>query len=171
MKNYRTIAKSILATSAFVLVCSAFTLVKAPANFSGEWKLNESKSDLGQFANFAAKKMKVEATETSATVERTRTGRDGQEQTSKETLSYDGKETESTVFGNSKKKSTVKWSDDGQAMTVNAVTLIDRNGQTMEIKTQETWKLSDEGKTLTIDSKSSSSFGEMATKMVYDKSK
>lgn len=60
-------------------------------------------------------------------------------------------------------------SDD--AMTIEATTSFDRDGQTVEIKLKETWKLGDGGQTLTIESNSTSSFGENSMKLVYDKAK
>ena len=41
----------------------------------------------------------------------------------------------------------------------------------MEIKQKETWTLGDGGQTLTIESNSSSSFGETSMKLVYEKVK
>jgi hypothetical protein len=158
-----------LPAAAFVVLFSSFAITKAPVNFSGEWKLNESKSELGQFPQFAPRKVNVTASDTAATVVRFSVGQDGQERNSTETLSYNGKETESTVFGAMKKKSSVKWSDDGKTMTVNGVINFERDGQSSEIKVKEDWKLSDYGKTLTIASASSSSFGDNSMKMVFDK--
>ena len=169
IKKNVTQKAGILSGAAFVVLFSSFAITKAPTNFSGEWKLNESKSELGQFPQFAPKKVTVAATDTAATVMRFSVGQDGQERSSTETLSYNGKETESTVFGTMKKKSVVKWSDDGKTMTVNGVINFERDGQSNEIKVKEDWKLSDDGKTLTIASASSSSFGENAMKMVFDK--
>ena len=164
-----TTKTSLCYVAAAALLLSAFTVLKPPTNFSGEWKLNEGKSELGQFPQFAPKKLKVAATDTSAAVERVSTGQDGQERSSKETLSYNGRETESTVFGTMKKKSAVKWSDDGKSMTVAGAILFERDGQSNEIKTTEVWKLFDDGKSLMVSSNSSSSFGDNAMKMVFDK--
>lgn len=52
---------SLLLAAAAVLVLTSATALNAPPNFSGEWKLNESKSELGQFGRGAAKKIKVES--------------------------------------------------------------------------------------------------------------
>lgn len=60
-------------------------------------------------------------------------------------MRFDGKESETTVFGNSKKKSLVKWSDDGQMLTISYTILFERNGQTSEIKGTETWGLTKDG--------------------------
>lgn len=105
-------------------------------------------------------------------MERISTNQNGDPVTRKESLTFDGKESESTGgFGNSTRKATAKWSDDGQSMIINAVTTFDRNGEKVEIKTKETWKLTDNGQTLSIESNSSSSFGENNTRLVYEKVK
>jgi hypothetical protein len=90
----------------------------------------------------------------------------------KEALTFDGKEVETAGgFGNSKRKASAKWSDDSQSIIISATTTFDRDGQTMEIKQKETWKLADNGQTLVIESNSSSSFGESTMKLVYEKVK
>jgi hypothetical protein len=47
--------------------------------------------------------------------------------------------------------------------------VFDMNGESREIKSTEIWKLSDAGKTLTIDSTMPAPDGEMKTSAVYDK--
>ncbi|MEI6950027.1 hypothetical protein V9K67_22770 [Paraflavisolibacter sp. H34] len=143
----------------------------AQADLSGEWKLNEQKSELGQFgANLAPKSLKVQSVADAVSIERTALTRNGEERTTKERLTFDGKEAETAIYGNSKKKSTAKWSPDGQVLTVNSTILFDRNGETMEIKVTETWKLA-EGGLLSVESTSTSSWGTNTMKLVYDKVK
>lgn len=158
--------------AAILCICTSATIATS-VNFSGEWKLNESKSDLGQFGRGAARTINVTSSDDKGiSIERTSTNQNGENVTRKESLTFDGKESESTGgFGNSKRKATAKWSDDGQSMIINAVVTFDRNGESMEIKQQETWKLTDNGQTLTIESTSSSSFGENTMKLVYEKAK
>jgi hypothetical protein len=147
----------------------AFTSKMYKSNFSGDWKLNESKSELGQFDRFAVRTIKADQKDEAITIARTSPSFNGDDMTTSETLSYDGKETETTVFGNSKRKSTAKWSDDGKALTINYILLLDFNGQTTEIKGTEAWTLSDDGKNLTVQVNSSSPQGEFSWKAVYDK--
>jgi hypothetical protein len=147
----------------------AFTFKADRTNFSGTWKLNESKSELGNFGRFAPRTIKADQKDDALAISRTAPSFDGNDVTTTETLSYDGKETETTVFGNSKRKSTAKWSDDGKTFTINYTLLLDFNGQTNEIKGTETWALSDDGKALTVQTHSTSSQGERSTKYVYDK--
>jgi hypothetical protein len=168
-----TLTKTLLATATIVMVCTAATAIINTADFSGEWKLNETKSDLGQFnGRGAAKKIKIDAVQADGmSFERTSTNQAGEEVVRKEKLTFDGKETENASFGTSKKKSTAKWSDDGSSLVINSTILFDRNGDVTEIKQKETWKLTDNGQALSIESNSSSSFGENSMKLVYDKVK
>lgn len=147
----------------------AFTTIPDHANFSSSWKLNEGKSELGQFGRFATKVIKADQKTDSITISRTAPSFNGDDVTTTETLHFDGKQTETPVFGTSKKTSTVKWSDDGQTMIINYTLLLDFNGQTNEIKGSEKWSLSDGGKTLTVSNTASSDQGEFSTKAVYDK--
>jgi hypothetical protein len=178
MKIYQTLRQWSSGKAAFVVGAAIFCLCTSATmlyvvNFSGDWKLNESKSELGQFGRGAAKSIKVVSSDANGIViERTTTNRDGQDVVRKESLTFDGKEIETTGgFGNSKRKMKASWSADGNAMIIDAVTSFDRDGQTTEIKQKETWKLSDGGNTLTIESSSSSSFGDNTQKLVYEKGK
>lgn len=173
MKPNQINVKKVVRKAALFLSVIMFTAITSGAfagniDFSGDWKLNESKSTLGQF-NRAAKTMKIQGNVESIAIQRVSTNRAGEAVTTDEKLTFDDKETETTVFGNSKKKSKAKWSDDGKKLTVKSSIAFDRNGQTMEIKTTEVWTLSDDGKTLTIDSTTESTQGTNTTKMVYDK--
>lgn len=162
----------VLAVAVITFFCSAITPVNFAVNFTGEWKLNEQKSELGQFGRMAAKSLKVNGQSDSISYERTSTSQAGEPVITKESLTFDGKESESTISGgNAKKKSSAKWSDDGQSLVINSTILLNRDGETMEIKVKETWKLTDNGNSLLIESNSTSSFGENSMKLVYDKVK
>jgi hypothetical protein len=147
----------------------SFNIKADRANFSGDWSLNESKSDLGQFANYAPRKIKIDQKDDAITISKTAPSFNGDDLTTTETLSFDGKETESTVFGTSKRKASAKWSDDGQTLAITYDLMLDFNGQTTEIKGTETFTLTDGGKTLTSQNNSTSSFGDIAAKGVYEK--
>jgi hypothetical protein len=175
MKIYQALRrKSTIAVAIAVFcICTSATIVNS-VNFSGEWKLNESKSDLGQFGGRgAARTIKVASSDANGiSIERISTNQNGEAVSRTEALTFDGKEAESKGgFGNSTRKASAKWSDDGQSMIINAVSTFDRNGEKMEIKQKETWKLGDGGQTLTVEASSSSSFGESTMKLVYEKAK
>jgi hypothetical protein len=167
----QSLKRKVLASSvaAFAFICTAATVIADNANLSGQWKLNEPKSELGEFgARIAAKTIRMDQKADGISIDKT-SSFNGQERTNTEKLTFDGKETESTTFGTAKRKATAKWSQDGKTLTVDATTLFERDGQTMEFKSTETYKLSDDGKSLIIDVNSTSPRGNTTTKMVYDK--
>lgn len=155
-----------LLVSVFLL---SFTVTPDKSNFSGSWKLNEGKSELGNGGRFTPRKIKVEQKDDAITIAKTSLTGGGEEITSTETLTFDGKTVESTVFGNSKKKSSIKWSEDGKTSTVTYTIAFERNGQTFDVNGTETWTLTDEGKSLSVTTVSTSPQGERTTKAVYDK--
>jgi hypothetical protein len=153
----------LLITALFLL---SFTKVADRANFSGDWKLNEPKSELGDFGGFVPRSLKVEQKENAIAITRTTPGFNGGDPvTTSFTLSYDGKITESEGFGGSKRKSTAKWSDDGAALTVNHTITFERDGQTNEFKSTETWTIKDG--LLSVVTHSNSPRGETTTKAIY----
>ena len=152
----------------FFLVPMSSYAQSGKVNFSGEWSFNEAKSNIGEGRFMASLKLTVKQDGNNLTIERLRTGRDGQERKSTQELTLDGKESEYNA-GRGTRKSTVTWSDDGLALTIKSTMVFDRNGETMEMKSVEQWKLSDGGKILSIDSSSSTPRGERKATMVYDK--
>ncbi|GAI54435.1 unnamed protein product, partial [marine sediment metagenome] len=102
------------------------------------------------------------------TIERLRTGRDGQEMKSTEKMTLDGKESENTA-GRGTRKLAVTWSDDGKTLTIKSTMAFERDGETMEMKSTELWKLTDGGKILSIESSFSTQMGERKATFVYDK--
>lgn len=166
-----TFVKKLTALLVAPAILLSFAFIPARTDFSGQWKLNESKSEFGDFgARLAAKSIKVEQKDDAITIAKTSTNRQGEDVTRSETLTFDGKEVESTGgFGNSKRKSTAKWSDDGKTLVINYTLTFERNGETNEIKGTETWTVSDDGKTLSLKTDSSSPQGEFSTTAVYDK--
>lgn len=164
MKNlFRKTSYALLIPAVFLL---SFTKIAERANFSGDWKLNESKSELGDFSGFVARSLKVDQKDNAITITRTTPGFNGGDPvTTTLTLSYDGKITESEGFGGSKRKTTAKWSDDGSALTVNNTITFERDGQTNEFKSTETWTTKDGS--LSIVTHSNSPRGETTTKAIY----
>ncbi|MBS1920535.1 MAG: hypothetical protein JST17_09805 [Bacteroidetes bacterium] len=147
----------------------SFTSKPDRLNFSGDWKLNESKSDLGQYANFATRSITTLQSNDSIAISRTSPSMDGEDITTHETLTFDGKECQTNLMGDSKKIASLKWADDGKTFTVTFKLHLDFNGQQIEIDGTEKWDMTDDGKTLVLETNSSSSFGDISTKSVFDK--
>src|SRR5262245_31094584 len=78
----------------------SFTTLPEHSNFSGEWKLNADKSELGDFgARFTPLSIKVDQKADAISISRTRPGFNGGDPTTTTlTYTFDGKETESTGF-------------------------------------------------------------------------
>jgi hypothetical protein len=142
---------------------------RGKVDFSGEWFFNESKSNMGEGRFPATSKLTIEQKGNNLTIERLRMGRDGQEMTTKEELTLDGKETETTGGMRGTRKSAATWSDDGKTLTIKTTMIFDREGETMEMNSSEVWKLTDGGKALSIESSFSTPMGEMKATLVYDK--
>ena len=132
-------------------------------DFSGTWILNREKSELGD-RGFADNSKTIKQEDNKMVVERKFTSRDGQEMTATDTYTLDGKESVNEGFGNSERKSTATWSEDGKTLTIQTKVSFERDGQTRVFEYTETWTLADNGKNLVITSKSER--GER--KMVYD---
>lgn len=159
---------SLLIAGAFVCLFATASIIHA-VNFSGVWVLNKEKSVFGEFGeNIAPKKLTVNSTENSVSIEQVAPTMAGEEYTAKQTLTFDGKQSESVLFGNTKMKSTAKWSADGQSMLVSSILNLDNSGEIVEIKVEEVWKLTPSGQ-LSLESTSNSSFGTLEMKLVYDK--
>jgi hypothetical protein len=160
--------KTILALLTMAVVTlSAFTVTAQRANFSGDWKLDESKSELGEFGGRVARSIKTEQKEDAITVTKTIPGFNGGDPfTTTVTLPYDGKVVESEGFGGSKRKSSAKWSDD-KTLTINTTVNFERDGQSFEFKSTENWSIKDG--LLSIVTNSTSPRGDMTTKAIYTK--
>jgi hypothetical protein len=140
------------------------------AVFTGTWTLNESTSQLGEgFGRRAATKLVITQDAAVMTVERTSTRQNGEVVTTTEKYNNDGTETDNSTE-NRKKKSIASWSADGQTFTVNSTTVFERDGNSMEMKSIEIYKLGAD-KTLVIDNTMSSQRGDFKTMLVYDPAK
>jgi hypothetical protein len=168
MKNNRKFQLFLATLIGSLLMIPALSFAAEKPDYTGKWTLNESKSELGEGGSFSAIKMSVTQEGNTLTIERTRTGRDGEERTNSETLTMDGKES-INEGENRKSTSTVTWSDDGTTMTIKSVREFNRQGETMEMNSTEVWTLSEDGKTLKLQSDTSSGMGERSVTLVYEK--
>ena len=142
-----------------LLMCAAVAF--ASPNFSGEWKMNATKSDFGQMPPPTSVVQKITHEDPSLRVARTWTGDQG-EMTDDFTFTTDGKEcANKSPMG--EMKSTLKW--DGDALV--SETKADFQGNAAAITSR--WTLSEDGKTLTEKAHFSSSMGEGDMTMIYDK--
>ena len=168
MKRIRIFQVLTVTALCSLLLIPAASFAGEKTDFTGEWTLNEDKSDLGEGRAFAAFKIAVKQEGNTITIERTRMGRDGEERTNSETLTLDGKENiNESERGSS--SSVLKWSDDGSALTITSKREFNRQGETFEMNSTEVWTLAEDGKILKIQSDISSPRGERSVSLVYEK--
>jgi hypothetical protein len=137
-------------------------VLAATPDFTGDWKLNASKSDFGQFPAPSSLTQKVTHADSKMTVA-AKMGSDQGEFEFTSNYTMDGKESTNTGFGGSESKSVAKL--DGETLTIDTKGTFGDNAYTMK----EKWTLSDGGKVLTIARHWSSSMGEADQKIVLDK--
>ena len=159
MKNARFLKNRKLIVSIIFLLIGAGTF--AQVNFSGTWTMNEAKSKFGGEGGgpgggpggpMGPATMTVAQDANILTSDQTMRGRDGEEIKMSMKYNLDGKESENTFFMDAKRKSTLIWSADKKSITINSSMIFDRDGESREMKESETWTLSDDGKTLFIES-------------------
>jgi hypothetical protein len=163
MKIKRTVFSSfiILLTGAICITVQAQKIDDTyRANFSGEWKSKESISMGGNIYcayslddRMSSKTMKIANQAHFMTIETPSASPDEVPTTSHEKLTFDGKESQVNYGPGSKKEFNVKWSTDGQTMTVISIS---HQGQVIHYVT-EVWKLSNDGKSITVQANAKSS--------------
>lgn len=149
----------------FVLILAfvSFTGFAQKVDFSGKWKINKEKSELGDERSMAPNNIILVQGDNSLSVERHSTWQ-GQERTSNDKFTLDGKECENPGWRDSIKKSTAVWTENGKVLKITTKIPM-RDGGEMSIN--EDYKM--EGKNLVVLSSRSSSFGNSSEKFVFDK--
>lgn len=174
-KNRRLSFVTILMLTAFLVFTVNANSQGSKVNFSGKWALNAEKSNFGQApqgggqrpGGFGGGDFVATQEANLLTVERTRTGQDGQQITTTSKYTLDGKVSVNTT-GRGESKSTATWAADGKSLTIVTTRTFERDGQTTEMKTTEVWTLTNPN-TLTITSTMTTPNGERTTTAVYDK--
>lgn len=145
-----------------LLGCLLFTATLfAGPNFSGDWKLNTSKSDFGPMPAPDKLTMKIDHKDPALKVESMQVGQQG-EVKGESNYTTDGKESKNK-FRNNEMVSKVKW--DGEALTFDSK--LDFQGN--EVLLKDNWTVSADGKTLTIKRKFSAPQGDFESIQVLEK--
>jgi hypothetical protein len=170
--SIRKTARRFFVSGLTLFLMAAYLPLKAQTgktDFSGTWAFNEAKSTVSQGGfRFAPVKMVIKQDGINLTVDKTSVRQGGEEFTSSDKFTLDGKECTNPAF-NSSRKSMVKWSEDGLTLAFSHTMSFERDGQTNEFKSSETWKYNSADKTLTVETSFNGPNGEMKTTNVYDK--
>lgn len=147
------------------LACAALLAIPAMAagkpDFSGEWKLNVDKSNFGPMPPPTSMTRTIEHKDPDLNMVTSQSGADG-DVTLKAKYSTDGKETKNDFRG-AEAKSVAKW--DGDTLVID--TKLDFQG--MEITLKESWKMSEDGKTLNANTKIVTPQGDFDLSSVLEK--
>ena len=153
--------KKIKILLAFFLISSLATA--QVVNFSGSFKLNTSKSKLNQEFSMAPKEIIILQNDNDLNVEKHSSFQD-QDFIIKDKFTLDGKECINPGWQETQKKSTAVWSDDKKSLKITSKIAMNDGGEMVIIEIYRMDRVN-----LIIDSSSSSSFGDMAETMVFDK--
>jgi opacity protein-like surface antigen len=163
--------KRLLIASSLICLLMMAAQAAAPANFSGTWTLDKSKSEglQGPMAN-ADVTLTVTQDGKQLAVETKYSG--GQREIPAQTLNYklDGSETTADFAGRMPGKGTLKakWMGDSM-LELHTVRNINVQGNDVTITSTEHWELADGGKTLKIHRTTESPRGTNETKLVFTK--
>ncbi len=150
---------------AFVLALVLFSSVAIgqKVNYSGEWKLNESKSELGY--DFSMAPITIAVTHSKKTLDlKSVNVWDGQEMASESHFTLNGKETENIGFGESVTKSTAVVDKKTKAITIKTSGSAEGVGDWTS-----TQVMSAKDGNLVIEFEAASDMGEIAETYVFDK--
>jgi hypothetical protein len=136
-------------------------------DFSGNWKLNETKSKMGERGLRGEGEMSITQDGNNLTIDRTVEGRNGSTITNQQKFTLDGKESvnESRM---GKGKSKVNFSEDGKTLNFLTTTTMTRNDQSREVNSTQQWRMLDKN-TLEINTTMTTPNGERKTTAVFDR--
>ena len=158
-------------------VLAASAMSAAPADFSGTWELDKSKSEMapggGQQGTPDSITWKVTQAKDTITIE-SKTVVGGQERPA-QTLTYklDGSETTAEVPGRGGQPQKValkaKWQGDGKILELSRVRNMNMQGQDITVTTLEHMELAEGGKLLKVHSSTETPQGKRESKLAFNK--
>lgn len=158
--------KTITLSICLALLCS---LLHAQTNFTGKWNFVKQESVSGKlYSNGSPKSFTVKQSEQDIVIEKTTTSANG-DVTSKETLLFGGKATETTITTGRPKKSSITLLADKKGFT-HVTEIYNASDKTkLEMKISDRWTL-DQGKLLLERKNENFTNGEVwASKAWYEK--
>ena len=132
-----------------LIITSYFPAIGQKADFSGEWKLNKEKTVLPDnqiFLSGVSVKLKSDSLLTTRVYENT----NGQEYPFEENLSLDGKECKIVIYDMPRTTRASRSNTDRSLRIESTTTFYGNNGEE-NMTSKETWKVDNEGNTLSID--------------------
>jgi hypothetical protein len=153
----------------FYLICFLLMLIGTGfsygqgINFSGKWKFNASKSKQNEQFSMAPLDVTITQDGNSMTLER-HYNFQGQDFTSTDKYTLDGKECVNQGWQGSQKKSTVSWTEDNKSLVLKSKVPMQDGG---EFSITETISMAGENLSLAVNA--TSPMGELVETYVFDK--
>jgi hypothetical protein len=146
----------------FALLALASLPALAKPNFTGDWKLNTSKSDFGAVPGPDSMTNKIDHAEPKFSSTSKQSSQMGEVEI-KTSCTTDGKECTNEGFQGSPTKSVMNW--DGDAL------LVESKGHfgDIDFTSKQKWTLSEDSKVLTIAQSISTSMGDFTQTLVFEK--
>ncbi|MEJ0080819.1 MAG: hypothetical protein WDM78_07685 [Puia sp.] len=146
--NIFNIKRLILFSS--LIVFSTSFIYAQKIDFSGTWIRNSDKTDAGDLSmNSVPASLEIKQDNNSISIKRNSKNAQGEIFNYSEVLNFNGTAANSSPKANINKKATIKWSDDHKTLIVSADYSDSTTGRAIQ-KTNDTWSLSEDGKTMTI---------------------
>ncbi|MBE0660777.1 MAG: hypothetical protein IH602_23995 [Bryobacteraceae bacterium] len=148
-----------------VLALTVAAIAADKPDFTGTWKIDAAKSDFGQMP--APEKMErvIDHKDPSIKIKTTQSTPNG-DRTMDTEYTLDGKEQKQETPRGAVMY-TPKW--EGNVVVIDSKRTMNVQGQQVEITGVERWSLSEDGKTMTVDSKMVAPMGELTMKAVFAK--
>ena len=143
--------------------------IHIPADFSGEWVLNEDKSNLGNAGagNLPARLM-IGQDNGGLKIKKTFIEEWEDSRVTDETIAFNSAESKSEYYG-APRISTARLSADKDTLTINSKTTFNRGGQASTFVTVETWSLQNRGNELRITQVADQPQGKRKQLLIYEK--
>jgi len=140
-----------------------------PADFSGEWVMNEEKSSLGNAgAGNLPARLTVEQDENGLDIKKTFIEEWQDNRVTNENIAFNGAESKSEYYG-APRISTAGLSPDNDTLHITSKVTFTRGGQTSTFVTTEAWHLQDHGGELCITQEADSPQGKRKQVIIYEK--
>ncbi len=142
-------------------------------DFSGRWVVDQKRSDPGEGRReVSPSELEIEQEENRLIVERSAVSPEGRREVLTEEYTLDGETNVNTGMRGQEIRSTVRWSDDREALIFETTQRIEPRGrrdQVREMEATEIWSLSDDGDTLTVEITRQTQRGQMKRRIVYNR--
>jgi hypothetical protein len=161
--------KTILVALSLLLFLPALTIYAQKADFSGEWKLNKEKTVLADNQLFLSG-ITIQIKKDSLLTTRVYENGNGEEYPFEENISLDGKDCKIVIFDMPRTSKATRSDTDGSIMIASTTTFSGNNGQE-DMIAKETFKVDNEGKTLTLEFTNKMSGNETTGTYYYNKVK